>query len=127
MEKHIPNLDTSKEIPNFSNYLIFNNGKVYNKAKKKFQTIRNIPVGRGYQTVVISQDGKAKQFYLHKLVAEAFVKNPKPDEYDEVRFIDENSMNCNYTNLIWTNHQEACKIGRTGVKAKRTKKSKLGV
>ena len=44
--------------------------------------------------------------YVHKLVAEAFIKNPlnKP----EVDHIDTNKMNNYISNLIWVTHKENC-------------------
>ena len=40
-------------------------------------------------------------YLLHRLVAECFVKNPKPDEYDMVFFKDGDLGNCKAENLVW--------------------------
>lgn len=106
----------SKPIPNFENYLVYDNGTIYNQKKSKFQTIRIIPSGKHYKVIVISYKGKAAQIYVHKLVAEQFVENP--NNLSQVRFKDGNSMNCDYTNLVWTTHSEACQKGNTGLKEK---------
>lgn len=44
---------------------------------------------------------KRRNFLLHRLVAECFVKNPKPDEYDMVFFKDGDLGNCKAENLVW--------------------------
>jgi len=114
-----------KPIPNFSNYIILPNGQVFNKKKGKYQTIRKVPVGKEYQTVVISQHGEAKQFYIHKLVANAFVSNPQPDTLTEVRWKDDDRSNNHYSNLEWTTHQNACKLGQTGNRHRKNKVKKV--
>ena len=42
-----------------------------------------------------------KGFLVHRLVAECFVPNPKPKEYDMVFFKDGDVGNCNASNLEW--------------------------
>lgn len=38
----------------------------------------------GYLVVCLCKNGKPKQKFVHRLVAEAFITNPKPNEYKEV-------------------------------------------
>ena len=45
---------------------------------------------------------------LHRLVAELFVKNPRPDIFDKVDHIDGNRSNNHYTNLRWVDNQLNC-------------------
>ena len=47
-----------------------------------------------------------KGILLHRLVAECFVPNPKPKEYDLVFFNDGNPGNCRADNLSWGNRKE---------------------
>ena len=47
---------------------------------------------RGYCYLTVS---------VHKLIAEAFVKNPRPDIFDLVDHIDHNKSNNHHTNLRW--------------------------
>ena len=55
--------------------------------------------GRGYRMVCLCKNGKNKTVSVHRLVAIAFVPNPKG--YKEVNHIDENKTNNNSSNLEW--------------------------
>ena len=41
---------------------------------RKGKIIKPFTAGAGYLKVFLSKDGKAKQFYVHRLVAESFLK-----------------------------------------------------
>ena len=60
--------------------------------------------GNGYYFVCLFKDGKGKQFYVHRLVAAAFVDNP--ENKPEVDHIDNDKENNNYWNLRWVTHRE---------------------
>ena len=49
----------------------------------------------------IDDDGKEKNAYIHRLVAEAFIKNPHPDQYDKVLHWDDDPSNNRCENLRW--------------------------
>lgn len=62
-------------------YLVYDSGYVYSKISKKFLKPRDN--GKGYQQVLLYKDKKAKAFYIHRLVAEAFIPNIFPNiEWD---------------------------------------------
>lgn len=69
--------------------------------------------GNGYPSVHLSKDGEAKEYFVHRLVAEAFL--PNPNNYPIVNHIDSNKANSNVNNLEWTtekgNMQHASKQG----------------
>lgn len=76
-----------KEIipyPNTSGYLHFVSGR-----KKNGKNIRHM-------------------YFIHRLIAELFVENPNPNEYNVVDHIDGNKLNNNPTNLRWTNQKGNC-------------------
>lgn len=59
----------------------------------------------GYKSTTITQNGVQKTYYIHKLVAEAFVD--KPNGYQEVMFIDGNPNNIHASNLRWEKDKSA--------------------
>lgn len=60
---------------------------------------------RGYYIVNLSRLGKVKTHYVHRLVAEAFIKNDD-DEKKYINHIDGNGLNNNVNNLEWVTASE---------------------
>ena len=58
----------------------------------------------GYKVVGLSKYGTRKMFYVHRLVAQAFVPNPK--NLNEVDHIDTIRLNNRYDNLRWVTRSE---------------------
>ena len=79
-----------KDIPNFSNYQVSNKGRV--RTWKDRGKIRDVPKimhasddGNGYLKLMLYDDsGKRYCKKVHRLVAEAFVKNNDPKHKDTV-------------------------------------------
>jgi len=61
------------------------------------QELSPATVGRGYYKVNLWKDGKQKNFYVHRLVAEAFLEDWDPDL--QVDHIDMNKTNNHVNNL----------------------------
>jgi hypothetical protein len=61
----------------------------------------------GYMTVVFWLDGKTHLRLVHRLVAEAFIRNPK--NKPEVNHIDGNKQNNTKKNLAWATKSENAK------------------
>lgn len=59
-------------------------------------------VNKGYHFYSIYFKGKQYTLYTHRLVAEYFLPNPNPKEYNIVHHKDENKLNNNLNNLEWT-------------------------
>lgn len=55
-------------------YSITENGEVYSHKSKKY--LKPSKVGKGYLVVNLCKDGKSQHYYIHRLVAEAFIENP---------------------------------------------------
>ena len=77
MEKLIqygPFLEEWKNIKGYQPfYKISNYGRVYSLYSWKI--IKDQPHSKGYRTISLSIDGKDKDHYIHRLVAEAFIDN----------------------------------------------------
>lgn len=80
-------------------YQISNLGNVYslitNKILKQRLTLD------GYYQVDLCKNGVKRHLYIHRLVAQSFLDNPK--NYKIVNHKDENSMNNIVSNLEWCN------------------------
>lgn len=70
------------------------------KEKILKQQIRN-----GYMSVELSRKGqKSKKFFVHRLVAIAFI--PNPENKEQVNHLDACKFHNNLTNLQWTTRKE---------------------
>lgn len=89
-----------------------NDGVLYTvlgKAKKPTKW------GAGYEVVNLWKSNKQHMEYVHRLVAEAFIKNPENKPY--INHIDGNKTNNNVDNLEWcTAHENADHAWRTGLR-----------
>lgn len=59
---------------------------------------------KGYLKVGLQKNGKSNKHRVHRLVAEAFLENPK--KLPMVNHIDGNKQNNSVTNLEWTTDEE---------------------
>lgn len=64
-----------KTIAGFENYLVGNNGEVYNKMTQHSKRPTSNHTGKGYLYVDLYNHGLKRRAYVHRLVAEAFIPN----------------------------------------------------
>lgn len=77
---------------------------VKNKLEDRCRLLKGKPMalndnGKGYKFVGLSKNNKRKNYYVHKLVANAFIDNP--NNYTEINHKDYNKSNNNSSNLEW--------------------------
>jgi len=94
-----------KKIDNYENYLIDENGKIYNIETKKY--LKGSIGENGYLYYRLSKNGKKKMYYAHRLVAEAFI--PNSNNLPVVNHKDGNKLNNNVNNLEWVSYSENTK------------------
>jgi hypothetical protein len=86
-----------KIMSEFPNYIITNDGKVYNSRRKLYLTLKKHVTG--YTGVSLSNENENKSFNVHRLVALLFLDNP--NNYPEVNHIDFDKTNNKVENLEW--------------------------
>lgn len=94
-----------KQINNYTNYYIDNQGNVYNSTTKSF--LKGSIGENGYKYYRLSQNGSKKMFYAHRLVAEHYIDNPC--NLPVVNHIDGDKLNNASTNLEWVSYSDNTK------------------
>lgn len=95
-----------KDIPNYEGkYQISNMGRILNNHTKRVS--KGVNHGNGYLYYTFHKDGKSKNFYVHRLVAEAFISNPENKR--TVNHKDFDRTNNKVENLEWCTHSENLK------------------
>lgn len=93
-------------------YKISNIGRVRSKNGE----ITPQPNSTGYLRVMLSKNGERQRFFVHRLVADAFVTNLNPEVNNVVNHLDCDILNNSAENLEWTtqsgNILHACENGR---------------
>ena len=90
------------EIIGYPNYLIYEDGRVFNKKYNRFRkpaTNRN-----GYKYVNLCKNGKYKNFIIHRLIAEHYI--PNPENKPCVDHINRDRLDNRVENLRWVTHSE---------------------
>ena len=128
-----------KDIEGFEGlYQVSNMGRVkslertvWNKGTGYYMTVserilKANNVGKGYLQVKLFKDGKRKTCYIHRIVATAFLDNPK--NYNEVNHKDEDKTNNCVDNLEWCSHSYNNNYGTKNQRAvKKLSKPVIGV
>lgn len=89
---------------------VFPDGTIYElrQTGKKKLNVSNIGRGGAHQAVWLQVDGKQKHFYVHRLVAEAFL--PNPENKGCVFHKDGNPQNNHMENLEWRTKKEISEV-----------------
>ena len=97
----------------FENYKIYEDGRILSKSRIVDAGIRGVyrkkdcilvpnRTDNGYRRVQLRVGGKPVDKYIHRLVAENFLRNPQNLKY--VRHIDGDKDNNHVDNLMWVPH-----------------------
>lgn len=92
-----------KEVKDFPGYFVTEDGAVYTSKRGSFRKLSS-PVCLKYYAVKLSNKGKVKHCFVHRLVAEVYVDNPENKDF--VNHKDGNKLNNNYDNLEWVTFSE---------------------
>lgn len=92
------NKEIWKDIEGFEGkYQISSMGKVKSLWFGKEKILKNIKTDRGYIVVSLYKEGKQKNYYIHRLVAQTFL--PNPDNLPQVNHRNENKTDNRVDNL----------------------------
>lgn len=108
-----------KDIPGYrSLYEVSNTGKVRSIRGEKTAIRKLVKNKGGYLTVILSNDGVKKTWYVHQLVAITFLDH-KPCEHNAViDHIDNDKLNNNINNLQIVNSRYNCSKDKKGYTSK---------
>jgi hypothetical protein len=91
-----------KEIPNYNNYLITEDGIVYSKIRKR--NLKPTKNNIGYTQYYLKRDdNKSRWMKAHRLVALTYISNP--NKYPIVMHLDNDITNNHKDNLKWGTHK----------------------
>lgn len=107
-------------LPNLPNYDILPNGKVINLLAQKECSQRDN--GSGYLITTLFDGEKYKNYYIHRLVAMAYL--PNPNNLPCVNHKDENKTNNNVNNLEWCTYKYNNNYGNHTAKMIKTRQEK---
>lgn len=109
-----------KDIKDYKGlYQVSNLGNIKRVGRKILKLKKD---KRNYLRVILSKNGKTKTFLVHRLVAQAFIKNPFNKPY--INHKNENPSDNNINNLEWATNSENLLYNNCLKKGKRLKQGK---
>lgn len=111
--------DILKTVDHHTNYRVSTLGYVMN-SRGQILSSNGVGRNRKYQQLILCENGKPQKYYIHRLVADAFI--PNPDNLPVVHHIDHNPLNNRVDNLMRMSKEDHLKLHEAdkirGVKAK---------
>ena len=96
-----------KEIKDYTNYYITEDGKVYSKKFDKMRELKPFKNEKGYLKISLNKNGKRNSHRISRLVALTYIPNPL--NLTDVDHRDCDKTNNHISNLEWVTHSENIK------------------
>lgn len=93
-----------KDIDDYEDYQISSSGNVISTKRGNRRQLVPFLNTKGYLFVNLCKNGKKKNFFIHRLVARAFL--PNPENKTDVNHLDGNPLNNHLENLEWATRKE---------------------
>lgn len=108
----------------YSNYEVYDDGHIWSYKTKRFLKPTTMP--NGYQVVnLYDNDGKTKQYYLHRVVYEAVTGEPIPSDM-EINHRSEVKTENMISNLELVTHKENLNWGTRNSRASKALSKQVG-
>ena len=91
-------------VPSYEGYYVSNFGRIKSFKRGKAKILKPALSTPGYLQAVLQRGGKQKCFFIHQLVAKAFI--PHPDNKPQVNHKDGCKFNNHVSNLEWATSAE---------------------
>jgi len=85
-------------------YQVSNHGNIRSHKRRPNTLLKQSPTNCGYMKVELYKNANGKMYYVHRLVAQAFLPNPQGKS--EINHIDGIKTNNNVSNLEWASRSE---------------------
>ena len=102
-----------RPVPGYDGYFVSNTGIIQSRKRKTPLNLSYVTKKDGYLRAYLCKDGKMKAFYVHRVVALAFIENPQNLPF--INHKDECKTNNNVDNLEWCTFKYNINYG-TGIK-----------
>ena len=86
-----------KQYPNYSNYLIYEDGTILNKVSKIILRVFEPKIVKRKRVRLVNDQGEKLELDLAHIVAELFIENPQGHKF--IKHLDGNILNNHYKNL----------------------------
>ena len=116
------NISEIEGFEEYTDYQVSNMGKVRSLKFGKKKVLKPNVCTNGYLQVGLWNNGKAKYFLIHRLVALAFIPNDNAIKKTEINHINEDKINNCVWNLEWCTHEDNVNYG---TRTERTSKQVL--
>lgn len=97
-------ISSSGRVKSCERTIIQNNGRFHNRKERILTPHSN--KNTSYLQVMLVVHKRIKLCYIHRLVCEAFVENPNPDEYKFVTHINGDIQDNRAENLAWVSKSQ---------------------
>lgn len=92
-------------IEDYDNYIVYKNGRIYNKRSSKFiKPYLDNTAGYFKIRLINFKNHEAKSFYLHRILANCFL--PNPNNLSIIDHVDNNKKNNDLSNLKWVSKKD---------------------
>ena len=105
-----------RNLSDFPGYTVCNEGFIRNKKG------RILSPGANGRVMLKDSSGKFRSMSVSRLVAENFVSNSDPIQFDRVGHFDGDLTNNDWTNLFWTNQKGVLGSLRVAINVKKRKR-----